>query len=436
MLGKIRKITATFEIVTPMFLGGADHEATRIRETSIKGALVFWWRALNYARFVEEADGDQGEALEDMQSAEQELFGGGKCGQSGVLIKVVHGALGCVEKGDVLDQNGNKKTDKAVVGVGARYLGYGLMGAFGANSGKLERACIKAGQIFEVKLAFHRSLSEGDVGQIIEALKLFGLLGGLGSRVRRGWGSVALVELDDGGVKKWKRINSQAEYKTRLKEVIGEILPAQSGCDFHLTAFAKESRIWITDKRCSNARNVAGDEITTNSPDASWSNPLEALDWLGRALINYRSWGQNAKVGDQPVQEQFIDDHDWFRESTSGVDVPYRAAFGLPHMYNSKAGEGVTVDGDSDRRASPMQFHVHKSAKFSFGVILLLPTKFLGCELTAYSRKADKTTRNYSLDNKYGTKIRASGLDVLLDFAGKGTGEFKPNQLLTFEDIF
>jgi len=41
----MQEIKATYKIVTPMFLGGADHEE-EIRVPSIKGALRFWWRAL------------------------------------------------------------------------------------------------------------------------------------------------------------------------------------------------------------------------------------------------------------------------------------------------------------------------------------------------------------------------------------------------------
>ena len=35
------------EIVTPLFLGGADPNKAELRAPSIKGALRFWWRALN-----------------------------------------------------------------------------------------------------------------------------------------------------------------------------------------------------------------------------------------------------------------------------------------------------------------------------------------------------------------------------------------------------
>ncbi len=40
-------ITATYRVVTPMFIGDADQKATSLRPPSIKGALRFWWRALN-----------------------------------------------------------------------------------------------------------------------------------------------------------------------------------------------------------------------------------------------------------------------------------------------------------------------------------------------------------------------------------------------------
>ena len=44
-----KRITLEYETVTPMFLGGATGDAVdlRFRELSIRGALAFWWRALN-----------------------------------------------------------------------------------------------------------------------------------------------------------------------------------------------------------------------------------------------------------------------------------------------------------------------------------------------------------------------------------------------------
>ena len=43
-------IEATFKVVTPMFMSGADQSQAELRTASIKGALRFWWRALAWER--------------------------------------------------------------------------------------------------------------------------------------------------------------------------------------------------------------------------------------------------------------------------------------------------------------------------------------------------------------------------------------------------
>lgn len=54
MIGQGRVIRAVFSINTPMFLGGADPKGEagrtqplRIRETSLRGAIAYWWRSLS-----------------------------------------------------------------------------------------------------------------------------------------------------------------------------------------------------------------------------------------------------------------------------------------------------------------------------------------------------------------------------------------------------
>lgn len=67
-------IEATYRIVTPMFIGDANQQATGITAASIKGALRFWWRALNWGRVREECENDV-EALKTLHEEEAELFG-------------------------------------------------------------------------------------------------------------------------------------------------------------------------------------------------------------------------------------------------------------------------------------------------------------------------------------------------------------------------
>lgn len=43
----MQSITFTCEVITPMFLAGADGTNPELRPASIKGALRFWWRAMN-----------------------------------------------------------------------------------------------------------------------------------------------------------------------------------------------------------------------------------------------------------------------------------------------------------------------------------------------------------------------------------------------------
>ena len=47
--------TLHYRIATPMFLGGENQQAdaTQFRNASFKGALRFWWRALNWGRCLQ-----------------------------------------------------------------------------------------------------------------------------------------------------------------------------------------------------------------------------------------------------------------------------------------------------------------------------------------------------------------------------------------------
>lgn len=439
------EVTATFEIVTPMFLGDADQQANRIRESSIKGALAFWWRALNYCKFAANKSPEQ--ALREMQKRELELFGGPDR-QSGFLLRVERG-IGkddLIHERCILGKDGTgfktpKRNDERTVGVGARYLGYGLINAFYTRGnpekgnpekqpGELERSCIMANRTFSVSFLFNRSMSETDIDEITTAIKLFGLLGGLGSRVRRGWGSVSLIKLQSDSLDvKWSPANNKQSYQDQLAALFPKDQMRLSGCGFPLTAFAKESRVWMADKKLSNRKS--------SSQDAIWNNPLEALDWLGRALLDYRAWGRNGKFGEQAVQQQFIEDHHWFRKGSNDGDIPFRTAFGLPHMYDSKKHQGVSIADNGDdpgRRASPMLMHIHKIGGSFVAVVTLIPTSYAQKDIIAKNSRNQTTSKHFDLYERYGTK-KASGLDVLMDFVGHRDGKFSPNRLISFTQV-
>ena len=60
----MQTITFECEVITPMFMAGADGTTPELRAPSIKGALRFWWRAMNGHL-----------TLEAMRKAEGEIFG-------------------------------------------------------------------------------------------------------------------------------------------------------------------------------------------------------------------------------------------------------------------------------------------------------------------------------------------------------------------------
>ncbi len=405
---KLKRLRAEFEIVTPMFLGGADQQATRIRESSIKGALAFWWRALNYAGEVANKNHDA--ALKSLQEKEQRLFGG-RNGQGAFLLRVISepSEKDILKPGVVLAKTGSGlQASSEVVGEGARYLGYGLINAFYAKAkegkpekkaGELERSCFSSASklTFTIELVFRRTVNDGGAEQLINALKLFGLLGGLGSRVRRGWGSVSLISMEasnpDGSSEHgvWQCPTDVNSYKEALRGIISET--GTCGTDFPLTTFAPE-----TDIRIGKSMKV---------------NALDVLDELGSGFHRYRGWRGNG-------EKKFQNDHDWYREN-NGVPnrIADRAAFGLPHNYSKYLGITASntkrddVVAELDRRASPLFFHVQRLGNGEcVGVASVFPVQFLPTQTAAVWRKPNSKIEKTDVDYNF----IVSGLPIILHY--------------------
>jgi CRISPR-associated protein Cmr1 len=80
-------ITFTCEVLTPLFLNGADGRTPELRAPSIKGALRFWWRALHGHLPLKAHSG----LTTDLKSLETQIFGGSgdQVQRSKVLVQVV-----------------------------------------------------------------------------------------------------------------------------------------------------------------------------------------------------------------------------------------------------------------------------------------------------------------------------------------------------------
>jgi CRISPR-associated protein Cmr1 len=369
------ELLARYRIVTPMFLGGADQRCDgSLRAPSVKGALRFWWRALNWPRFRAGADDTQ--ALRQLHAEEGRLFGlaanevdkqqtGGQGGFLMTVRPLCSGRLSVHKKGEVHQSFREVEA--------ARYLGYGLMVAFPGKDkfgqfhekGELLRDCVSSDQQFEVRLRFRDQVEPS----VVNALKALGLLGGLGGRARHGMGCIALESLNQSGAEIFTAPTNREGYSAAVRDLVGAtpatLNPFKSIADEPpFTAFWRDSRI---------------DDLVGVKDD-----PYAALDAFALAMMRYRSWGQSIKgnvlPGGSVSEKRFQDDHDWFRvngwRSAHKSFHPERAVFGLPHNYGPNAKDHVTA-ASFERRASALLLHVHPVGDQFLGVTTFLPARFL-----------------------------------------------------------
>jgi len=177
-------LTATFQIVTPMFIGDANQLPNDgIRPPSIKGALRFWWRALNWGRYLRDMR-DESAALRQLHQQEARLFGiaadGENTGQGQFILRVSR------------QPRLNWETQWPINNTGSGYLGFGLM----ENNQAPHRQGIREGVDFELELRFKPKTNDTDIAAMKDTLQVWSLFGGLGSRARRGFGSITLKQLD------------------------------------------------------------------------------------------------------------------------------------------------------------------------------------------------------------------------------------------------
>lgn len=360
----MQTISATYRVTTPMFLGGAEQQA-ELRLPSFKGVLRFWWRAMAWERIKDAS------CLREEEAA---LFGSSDegVGQSKVLIRLDLKAT----IPSALCPPAQLKDGTQVVGSGGRYLGYGVMEAFGSRNkntveGQLTRSCVPAPFMFTVNLLLKSIIKSEQTQEITQALKILGLVGGVGSKSRKGYGSLTLLSL------KWNEKETWAPPATaeKVADAIRTILvPTQLRAsqpgelnqnEFpEWTAFSLASRVVI---------------VTAENRDRS---PLALLDKIGREMVRYRSWGRNGEVlGNVDSEYNFKDDHDLMkRQSSQRRNHPQRIVFGLPHNYGNQQEQRVgPYDKQLDRRASPLFIHISQESSGSLpvGVLTFLPSRFL-----------------------------------------------------------
>jgi len=169
------------EIVTPMFLGGADPGKAELRVPSLKGELRFWWRAVYGSNNIKE-----------MIERESKIFGSTDQ-KSQLKIKIEHTGIIPISKnlpeGKYIEVSSKQKKFRISI---IEYLAFGLFDP--QKKQNKYRQYIEPGAHFKISLICPKDLNN----EISESLNAMFSFGGLGSRSRNGFGS--LYCLGDGVV--------------------------------------------------------------------------------------------------------------------------------------------------------------------------------------------------------------------------------------------
>ena len=202
------------EIVTPLFLSGADPKKAELRVPPIKAAMRFWWRALYGS-----------DDIEDMAKRESEIFGSTE--QKSILkIQVIDKALNLSQA----------ELDKGKFNI-YEYLGYGY------RVGRDIKTYFADGRL-KIQITFKKA----DRDQIINALGFLIYYGGLGSKSRNGFGCLHCENLQSplfnhfnkGSLKTFTALSSQAllfdgfSEKSTWKEALAEVGDAYKNGRFEL----------------------------------------------------------------------------------------------------------------------------------------------------------------------------------------------------------
>lgn len=305
-------IKATYRIVTPMFIGDAEQQASGILPASVKGALRFWWRALCWGQIRSLVQSDR-EALKRLHTEEGALFGtsADKGNSAAFTLRVNTSGVKFERKTD-WPEGGNDPSG---------YLGIGLWesGSRAKGNFQLHRQYVSENQTFSVTLTLNPLVSDAQQQTLKDALLAWGLFGGLGSRARRAFGSIAIESLDSTPL----QFASVKAYQSAVNKLFSTYRLASVGQP-PFTAISKNTQFSISDKLEALARN--------------------AHKYLGTAFKNYRGQPSNLRGSKKRV-------------------------FGMPYSG------GTPAEGEA-RRASPLLFHVHPIGAKFVGVVLFLPAAF------------------------------------------------------------
>lgn len=167
----IEKVTYSIEVVTPMFIGGADPRSAELRVPSIKGMLRFWWRATSGIHSIKE-----------LKEKESKIFGSTD-EKSQIKINIIEPNIK-ISKDFFYGKKYQVKNFSLDI---LHYLAFGaIVYDKDIKGNKVDKEYITPGSIFELEV----SCSEKHLSEIEKALRYFITFGNIGAKSRNGFGSL------------------------------------------------------------------------------------------------------------------------------------------------------------------------------------------------------------------------------------------------------
>ncbi len=342
----MKKISLKCRVVTPLFMGGAEMKP-EIRTQSIKGTIRFWWRALKaYHNII------------DLRNEEFNIFGG-RVGQQAVASKVKLDIMVMSrDVGDNLrtDFKLNWGFDRGSKSLTGQHFGIGYL-LFSV----LNKPYFKPGVEFNIRIL---SRDENALKNTLAALWCNFYLGGMGSRSRRGAGSVIVEEIEnnitdlDFTLPKDSIVNW---YKSNLKKCFNIVNGSING-------------------NCYYSNLVKAKLIISHREFSDWS---EALNDIGKTYHDFRKSNR----------------HKIFKV----------AAFGLPIIHAH--GRVLTNRKDIQRRSSPIIFRIIGGNNKYYWVSLWLGGKFLPDKVKiSFNNKEEEP--DLSMINEFWQTIKKNNVEI------------------------
>lgn len=243
--------TFEIEVITPLVLSGASQDKSELRPSSIKNLMRFWYRTCFDTSFLN-------------TTLENQIYG--STDNQGKFKPLIKNVRNLIIKGFKKDDFNNNKFTKWVNNEplnGINYLGFSL--EFGEN----KRSYINPTTTFDLCLKYFGN-SEAEKKSILASLWLLIWLGNVGTRSRRGFGSLSITNEPpkdtDGLIFYFNDDISKFDnfFQTNLKLAISWINPQFSRQDFlpqHTALISNQSKIHLwkaTFPSWEDAMNYAG----------------------------------------------------------------------------------------------------------------------------------------------------------------------------------